>query len=147
MLAHEGVTSRLEALDAEPAPSRRRRADDGPAARVRREEASIQTSLRAAGEAVTPAEVAAQRLRDQAAEAELGAAPSPSASVPEARRRRQRERRRAPRRQPVQVRPSRTSGAASSRSGRAATRRREKLGPVNPLARTRTPTPWRCRGA
>ncbi len=36
-----------------------------------REEAEIQTELRAASEVVTEAEVAAQRLRDQAAEAEL----------------------------------------------------------------------------
>ncbi len=35
------------------------------------QEAEIQAALRAAGETVTEAEVAAQRLRDQAAEAEL----------------------------------------------------------------------------
>ena len=35
------------------------------------EEAEIQTRLRGAGELVTDAEVAAQRLRDQAGEAEL----------------------------------------------------------------------------
>ena len=84
------------------------------------EEAQIHTELRARGEAVTHAEVAAQRLRDQAADAEqelatlaepLGLAPEPAQEALEAE---QRE-------------------ALTTRLERL-TRRREQLGPVNPLA-------------
>ncbi len=84
------------------------------------EEAQIHTELRARGEAVTHAEVAAQRVRDQAADAEqeltalaepLGLAPEPAEEALEDE---QRE-------------------ALATRLERLA-RRREQLGPVNPLA-------------
>jgi chromosome segregation protein len=85
------------------------------------EEAEIQTALRIEGEAVTGAEVAAQRLRDQAAEAEeelnevstrleLPAAADPVAPLGE---------------EEQQTLRSRLERLA---------RRREQLGPVNPLA-------------
>jgi chromosome segregation protein len=92
-------------------------------------EAEIQTALRAAGEQVTGAEVAAQHLRDQAAEAglelrglaeRLGFAPAgpgedpPVAGEPDALDEEQL--------QALTVRVERL------------TRRREQLGPVNPLA-------------
>jgi chromosome segregation protein len=90
-------------------------------------EAEIQAKLRGAGELVTEAEVAAQRLRDQAAEAELeltglaerlGFAPPGSAEAdaagPEALGEDERD-------------------ALTARVERLA-RRREQLGPVNPLA-------------
>jgi chromosome segregation protein len=89
------------------------------------EEAEIQTRLRALGEAVTTAEVAAQRLRDQAGEAaeELSAIaerlerPLPSTEAEDAQ-------------QPL------SSEEASSLEARVQrlNRRREQLGPVNPLA-------------
>ncbi len=89
------------------------------------EEAEIQTRLRALGEAVTSAEVAAQRLRDQAGEAaeELSAIaerlerPLPSTDDDRAQ-------------QPLA--PEEAS-ALEVRVQRL-TRRREQLGPVNPLA-------------
>ena len=71
----EALAVRLEALEAELAADRR--AGEEMAGKLREcaaEEAQIQTALRAAGEAVTAAEVSAQRLRDQAAEAELESA-------------------------------------------------------------------------
>ena len=71
----EALAGRLEALEAELAADRR--AGEEMAGKLREcasEEAQIQTALRAAGEAVTAAEVSAQRLRDQAAEAELESA-------------------------------------------------------------------------
>jgi chromosome segregation protein len=88
------------------------------------EEAEIQTRLRALGEVVTTAEVAAQRLRDQAAEAaeELGAIAE-----------------RLERALPVeddedsQPLPPEEASALESRVQRLG-RRREQLGPVNPLA-------------
>ena len=86
-------------------------------------EAEIQAALRGAGETVTESEVAAQRLRDQAAEVE-----PESASVAER----------------LGLGRGAASGAvsrstASARRARgprraAARRRREQLGPVNPLA-------------
>ncbi len=90
------------------------------------EEAEIQTRLRAFGEAVTSAEVAAQRLRDQAAEAaeELSAIaerlerPLPSSTDGEHAQ------------QPL---PPEEASALEARVQRL-TRRREQLGPVNPLA-------------
>ncbi len=87
------------------------------------EEAEIQALLRAAGETVTGAEVAAQRLRDQAGEAELelqsvierlGLTPTEEEEAPE----------------PLD------EGQASALRARVErlARRREQLGPVNPLA-------------
>jgi chromosome segregation protein len=89
------------------------------------EEAEIQTRLRTFGEAVTSAEVAAQRLRDQAGEAveELSAIGErlerrlPSAEDRDAQ-------------QPL---PAEEASALEARVQRL-TRRREQLGPVNPLA-------------
>jgi chromosome segregation protein len=89
------------------------------------EEAEIQTRLRAFGETVTGAEVAAQRLRDQAGEAaeELSAIAErlerqlPSTEEEDAR-------------QPL---PPEEASALEARVQRLS-RRREQLGPVNPLA-------------
>jgi chromosome segregation protein len=90
-------------------------------------EAEIQTALRAAGEAVTAAEVAAQRLRDQAQDAELElktvaerlqlALPEPGDSSTE----------------PAQRLDQEQIDALRARVERLG-RRREQLGPVNPLA-------------
>jgi chromosome segregation protein len=91
------------------------------------QEAEIQTALRAAGEAVTAAEVAAQRLRDRAQDAEL-------------------ERKTVAERLglelPAQEESSSEEGARLGEEEIASlrarierlTRRREQLGPVNPLA-------------
>ncbi|HEY2281926.1 MAG TPA: AAA family ATPase [Solirubrobacteraceae bacterium] len=89
------------------------------------EEAEIQTRLRALSEAVTTAEVAAQRLRDQAGEAaeELSAIaerlerPLPSTDDEDAQ-------------QPL---PPEEASSLEARVQRL-NRRREQLGPVNPLA-------------
>ena len=87
------------------------------------EEADIQTALRAAGELVTEAEVAAQRLRDQAADADvelagiaqrLGLAPDEGAEQEDL--------------------DAEQAQALTARVERL-TRRREQLGPVNPLAK------------
>ena len=88
------------------------------------EEAEIQTELRAASEVVTDAEVAAQRLRDQAAEAELEVktiAERLDLPVPG-------EGDEAP--QPLTPEEAQALEARVQRL----TRRREQLGPVNPLA-------------
>jgi chromosome segregation protein len=87
------------------------------------EEAEIQALLRTAGEAVTGAEVAAQRLRDQAAEAELELT-----SVVERLGLTQPEDGEAP--APLE---EEQASALRARVERLA-RRREQLGPVNPLA-------------
>jgi chromosome segregation protein len=90
------------------------------------QEAEIQAALRAAGETVTAAEVAAQRLRDQAEEAEielatvaerLGTAPEPEDEQSA---------------EPTALSEEETL-ALRSRLERLG-RRREQLGPVNPLA-------------
>jgi chromosome segregation protein len=86
-----------------------------------REEAEIQSALRVEGEAVTGAEVAAQRLRDQAAEAEQELAtvcgrlelPTPEDEA-----------------EPLQGEQEQALRARLERLAR----RREQLGPVNPLA-------------
>jgi chromosome segregation protein len=85
------------------------------------EEAEIQSALRVEGEAVTGAEVAAQRLRDQAAEAEQELTsvcgrlelPLPEADA-----------------EPLEEEQQRALRARLERLSR----RREQLGPVNPLA-------------
>jgi chromosome segregation protein len=86
-----------------------------------REEAEIQSALRVEGEAVTGAEVAAQRLRDQAAEAQQELASvcerlelEPPEDEPE----------------PLGEEQERALRARLERLAR----RREQLGPVNPLA-------------
>ncbi len=104
-----------------------RRAGEEMAGRLREcaaEEAAIQGELRTAGESVTEAEVAAQRLRDQAEEAQVESATvgrrlgfdddHPDAPAPE---------------------PLSEEHVAELRSRvERLTRRREQLGPVNPLA-------------
>ncbi len=131
--AGEAVQERVEGLQRELAGDRE--AGEQMAAELRAcaaAEAEIQAMLRAAGELVTDAEVAAQRLRDQAGEAELelkailerlgSAVPGHSDATEEE-----------------------TAGAAAERLGeeevqalaarvQRLTRRREQLGPVNPLA-------------
>ncbi len=89
--ALEVVGERITALEAQL--SSDRAAGEGVSSELRAcasEEAQIHTELRARGEAVTQAEVAAQRLRDQAADAEheltslaepLGLAPEPAADA------------------------------------------------------------------
>jgi chromosome segregation protein len=87
------------------------------------EEAEIQTSLRAAGEDVTGAEVAAQRLRDQAQEAVQEA--QAVAELLELS-----EQARAEQAEPLE---QEQADALTARVERLQ-RRREQLGPVNPLA-------------
>jgi chromosome segregation protein len=139
-LAREAVELRLGALEAELAQDRR--AGEEMAERLRdcaAREAEIQAALRTAGEAVTESEVASQRLRDQAAEVE-----AESASVAD--------------RLGVERVDEQTAGGgavAAPQDGEAGAdeaplseervaelegrverlaRRREQLGPVNPLA-------------
>ena len=86
------------------------------------EEAEIQTELRAEGELVTEAEVGAQRLRDQAAEAQESLqqiAQRLDRAIAEA--------------VPEQALGEEEEQALQARVARL-TRRREQLGPVNPLA-------------
>jgi chromosome segregation protein len=118
----EAVNERVAALEAEL--QRDREAGEEMAGELRRcagEEAEIQTALRAQGEAVTSAEVAAQRGRDQFAEAELelGTVVERLGEVPE-----QQE--------------TEPLGEEEAQSLRARVerlqRRRDQLGPVNPLA-------------
>jgi chromosome segregation protein len=127
---HEALQSAQQALGAilgtlEAELDRDRADGEGMAAELRAcaaEEADIQIALRAEGEAVTSAEVAAQRLRDQSAEAlsELhGIA----------------ERLKLPARADTGAEPLQEEqiSALRARLERLA-RRREQLGPVNPLA-------------
>ena len=124
-LAAAGVAQRVEQLEQELAADRR--AGEEMTGRLREcaaIEAEIQGRLRAAGEQVTEAEVAAQRLRDQAAEAELESATvaqrlglqSDGAEDGE--------------------HPALGEDELADLSARVErlTRRREQLGPVNPLA-------------
>jgi chromosome segregation protein len=126
--AAETVKSQVAVLEAELAADRL--AGEEMAGELRAcaaQEAEIQAALRAAGETVTGAEVAAQRLRDQAGEAELelksiaarlgldGQQASEAQEVDEA---------------PLH---EEQIAALSARVQRL-TRRREQLGPVNPLA-------------
>jgi len=128
--AAETVRSRFSALEQEL--SADRQAGEQMASELRAcaaKEAEFQAALRAAGETVTAAEVAAQRLRDQAGEAELelktvterlgllapGAEQPPSEQEPAARL------------------GEEEIASLDSRVERLS-RRREQLGPVNPLA-------------
>src|ERR1700722_7246878 len=132
ILAGEGVQQRLVAVEAELAADSR--AGEEMTGRLRpcaAREAEIQAALRSAGEAVTAAEVAAQRLRDLAGEAELeltsvaerlglnaeahsDAEDGGPATEPE----------------PLSEEEMQSLRARVERL----TRRREQLGPVNPLA-------------
>jgi chromosome segregation protein len=93
------------------------------------QEAELQAALRAAGEAVTAAEVAAQRLRDQAGEAELELKtvaerlelPAPGSEQPPSEQ------------EPATRLDDEEIASLRSRVERLS-RRREQLGPVNPLA-------------
>ena len=109
------------------------------------EEEKIQTQLRAAGEVVTAAEVAAQRLRDQAAEAELelaGIAERLGLGLPETQPAQQPDEQ-AAHLEPLPVDSGIEDGhealeeeqvqALLARAERLE-RRRQQLGPVNPLA-------------
>jgi chromosome segregation protein len=124
--AAEAVAGRMRELEAELAQDRA--AGEGMAAELRAcagEEADIQTALRAEGEAVTASEVAAQRLRDQAAEADLElttVAEQLELEVPEAEEL-----------QAATPLDREQLQSLSTRLERLA-RRREQLGPVNPLA-------------
>ena len=119
--AREAVGARVQALEAEHAAGARAGEETAASLRVcAHEEADIQGRLRAAGERVTVAEVAAQQVRDTAADAQaalnavaarLGLAAQPATAALDPERR----------------------GELESRIERLA-RRREQLGPVNPLA-------------
>jgi chromosome segregation protein len=127
------------------------------------EEAQLQTQLRAAGESVTEAEVAAQRLRDRSAEAEQecasitaqlgqpaaaegeephaaqeasaaeGEQPSATAEGEQPSATAEGEEPRAAAEEPPQPLSEEEADALRARVGRLS-RRREQLGPVNPLA-------------
>jgi chromosome segregation protein len=105
------------------------------------EEAEIQTALRVEGEAVTGAEVAAQRLRDQAAEAdeELRTVsdrlelPVPGTAAPAQPGSEQPESEWSAAQDAVEPLGEEEEQALRARLERLA-RRREQLGPVNPLA-------------
>ncbi len=126
--AGDGVQQRVGELEAELAGERQ--AGEQMTAQLRAcaaREAEIQAALRAAGESVTAAEVAAQRVRDQASEAEteltsvgerLGLSDNGQGADGE------------PEREPL---GEDELEALRSRVQRL-TRRREQLGPVNPLA-------------
>jgi len=142
----EGLTERVTQLEGELAADRA--AGEQLAAQLRAcagQEEKIQTQLRAAGEVVTAAEVAAQRLRDQAAEAELelkGIAERLGWSSPETEARRptteQAAGLKAP---PVDAGIEEGDSALGEEQVQALLaraerleRRRQQLGPVNPLA-------------
>ena len=118
----DGVVERLQLQLAQDSAAGAQVADELRA--CAREEAEIQTELRAASEVVTEAEVAAQRLRDQAAEAEL-----------EVRTIAERLERPVPGDDDSEPQPlaEEEAQALEARVQRL-TRRREQLGPVNPLA-------------
>ncbi|HEY4810826.1 MAG TPA: AAA family ATPase [Solirubrobacteraceae bacterium] len=128
--ASEAVQARVAQLETELASDRQ--AGEQMTAALRTcaaEEAEIQAALRVSGETVTAAEVAAQRLRDQAEEAELelrtvaerlGLAPASPAQAPELTNR--------------EALDEDEVHALRTRVERL-TRRREQLGPVNPLAK------------
>jgi chromosome segregation protein len=105
------------------------------------QEAEFQAALRAAGEAVTGAEVAAQRLRDQAGEAELElqtvaerlGLPGPSAKPPADEDPATAASHEAEAKD-AEIRLGEEEIASLKARVERLTRRREQLGPVNPLA-------------
>jgi chromosome segregation protein len=122
--AGEAVEQRVKELEEQLASDRE--AGEAMAVELREcagEEAEIQASLRGAGEAVTGAEVAAQRLRDQAQEAtqEAQAVAEKLELSPQAR---------AEQAEPLEREQAEALAARVERLRR----RREQLGPVNPLA-------------
>jgi chromosome segregation protein len=140
----EGLLARIEELLGQD-----RAAGEQVAAELRacaQEEAEIQTALRVEGEAVTGAEVAAQRLRDQAAEAEEELRtvseclelplPEMGMGTPEESEQVASDRvewERAGSGRPASPLDEEQEQALRARLERLA-RRREQLGPVNPLA-------------
>ena len=127
----DAVRARVAALEQELAADRT--AGEEMAGELRRcaaLEAEIQAALRGAGETVTAAEVAAQRLRDQAGEAELECATVAERlglSAP------QQPMREGGDEQSIAPLDEEQLAALRTRVERL-TRRREQLGPVNPLA-------------
>ncbi|MGD0453580.1 MAG: AAA family ATPase, partial [Solirubrobacteraceae bacterium] len=130
--AAQDVERRVIQLEAELAADRE--AGDQMAARLRAcaaREAEIQASLRVAGETVTAAEVAAQRLRDQASEAEIElASVAQRLGLSEAGSGQGTDGEGSAELEPL---GEDEVGALQARVERL-TRRREQLGPVNPLA-------------
>ncbi len=123
--AGETVAERVSELEAELA--RDRAAGEQMTAELRAcagEEAEAQTRLRVEGEAVTSAEVAAQRLRDQAAEAELELQTVAERLEIEPSEEEEQEQ------EPLDEEQEQALRARLERLQR----RREQLGPVNPLA-------------
>jgi chromosome segregation protein len=132
--AAEAVQAKVAGLEAELAEDRL--AGEEMAGELRgcaAQEAEIQAALRSAGETVTGAEVAAQRLRDQAGEAELeldsiaerlGLDARPASEAPQAEETPLDE----------QAPLDEEQIAALRDRVQRLTRRREQLGPVNPLA-------------
>jgi chromosome segregation protein len=102
------------------------------------EEAEIQAALRACGEAVTDAEVAAQRLRDRASEAELelrGVAERLGLQGQGDDEGERRDAAETERQRVAEPEPLTEEDALALRTRvQRLTRRREQLGPVNPLA-------------
>jgi chromosome segregation protein len=146
-VAAEAVNSHVEVLEQELAADRE--AGESMAAELRTcsaQEAEIQAALRAAGETVTAAEVAAQRLRDQAAEAELElrtvaeglgivTTPTPDEVVTGAGAEASEESGSPQRLEEPEPEPLQEEAAEGLRQRvQRLTRRREQLGPVNPLA-------------
>jgi chromosome segregation protein len=120
--AGEAIAERVTALEADLESDRA--AGEGVAERLRAcasEEAAIQTTLRERGDALTAAEVRAQQVRDQAAEAEEDLQEVAGKLGLEA----------APAEEPL---AAEQADALRGRIERLA-RRREQLGPVNPLAK------------
>jgi chromosome segregation protein len=121
--AARSVEQRVVQLEAELAADRQ--AGEEMAAQLRAcaaREAEIQATLRVAGEAVTAAEVAAQRLRDQASEAELELTSVAERLGVEGSE------------QPALEPLTEEEVEALRMRVERLTRRREQLGPVNPLA-------------
>ena len=120
--AAEAIAARVEMLDAELVSDRA--AGEGVAERLREcasQEAAIQAALRERGDALTTAEVRAQQVRDQAAEAE-----SELASLAE--------------KLGLEAQAAEQALSAEEAEGlrgriERLLRRREQLGPVNPLAK------------
>jgi chromosome segregation protein len=130
--AAEGVQQLLAQLEAELAADRQ--AGEEMAAQLRvcaAQEAEIQATLRVAGETVTAAEVAAQRLRDQASEAELElTSVAERLGLPDAEPVQGSDDEHGAAPDPLEQEEVRALLARVERL----TRRREQLGPVNPLA-------------
>ena len=144
-VAAQAVSERRAAVEAELAEDRA--AGEKMAAELRAcaaQEAQIQAALRTAGDAVTDAEVAAQRLRDQVAEIELelqsvierlGLQSTQEQAATEQEGEEPAGEERQPQAAPVAAEALGEEEIASLKARvERLTRRREQLGPVNPLA-------------